>query len=287
MQNFVHHKRLLVVVLLLALSALACQFSVGGTGGPAEADLVATRAALGATQTALAAPPPQESEAKEADQIPPVTFNGASLLPPPGWTFTARTEPADEAFEAFWSTPEHDLFEAQGYPVTNDYHAPAIRVFSVQAYSDFNELAVERVSQLRALLEARPALPAGAPPFLPVFNAAQLGQAKMAFLDFQNGSGIRFLTQFGQAFWPFNNRGMVYAFIGLTDDGRYLVSALMPLAHPALDIYDDFQPADDFYDDAETFLRGQVDMLNAQPDSSFLPSLELLDGLLASVRVDK
>ena len=287
MQNPVHHKRLLVVVLLLALSALACQFSVGGTGGPAEADLVATRAALGATQTALAAPPPQESEAKEADQIPPVTFNGASLLPPPGWTCTARTEPADEAFEAFWSTPEHDLFEAQGYPVANDYHAPVIRVFSVQAYSDFNELAVERVSQLRALLEARPALPAGAPPFLPVFNAAQLGQAKMAFLDFQNGSGIRFLTQFGQAFWPFNNRGMVYAFIGLTDDGRYLVSALMPLAHPALDIYDDFQPADDFYDDAETFLRGQVDMLNAQPDSSFLPSLELLDDLLASVRVDK
>ena len=80
---------------------------------------------------------------------------------------------------------------------------------------------------------------------------------------------------------------MVYAFIGLTDDGRYLVSVLMPVAHPALDIYDDFQPADDFYEDAETFLRGQADMLNAQPDESFLPSLALLDDLVSSVRVDK
>jgi len=287
MKNPVNHKRLLVVVLLLALAALACVVSFDDFGGPAEEDLIATRAALGATQTALAAPPPQENEAKEPAETPPVAFNGASLLPPPGWTFTARTEPADEAFEAFWSTPEHDLFEAQGYPVANDYHDPAIRVFSVQVYTDSNELAGERVSELRALLEARPALPAGAPPFLPAFNAGQLGQAKVAFLDFQNGSGIRFLTQFGQAFWPFYNRGMVYAYIGLTDDGRYLVSALMPVAHPALDIYDDFQSADDFYDDAETFLRGQVDMLNAQPDDSFLPSLALLDDLLSSVRVDK
>jgi len=278
------HKSLHAILWSLMFISLACAVSFNGSNGANEVDPTATRAALGATQTALAAPLPEE---KDWGGVPPLVFNGVSLVPPAGWNFIEQTMPAEQALETFWNTPAHDQWEVMDYPVTNDYHQPAIQIFSVQDYQAINDLAAEQIRAIRAALDARPTIPAGTIPFLPTFNATQMGQVKVAFLDFQNGSGLRFLTQFGQDFWLFTNRRMVYAFIGLTDDGRYLVSALLPVAHSALEPYTDFQPPDDFYETAENFLNDQINMLNSQSDGTFLPSLPILDGLIASIWVDK
>ena len=274
------------IILFMALITLACGITFTGVNDTSEGDLMATQVALGATQTALAAGQLPQGETTD-DMAPRVSYNGVSLIPPSGWTMSTQTVPADAAMEAFWSVPQHDCFEVASYPVNNDYHPPQIKIFSVDAFGEINESAQERVVELKTLLAHRPAVPVGAIPFLPIFNAAQMVQVKVAFLDFQNGSGVRFLTQFGQAFWPLNNRGMVYAYIGLTHDGQYLVSALLPIAHPALEPYTDFQPPADFYDAAEQFLSDQVGVLKAQPDESFTPALGDLDAMIKSLSVEK
>jgi hypothetical protein len=282
MQN---RKFFYLAIALISILLLSCGITLSGQDGADENGLLATRVALGATQTALANQAAADQPPMDANS--PVTFNGVSLVLPPDWTVSGETVPAETAMEAFWSTPQHDRLSLSGYPVENDYHEARIQIFSVQVYRQANELAGERVDELLALLANRPAIPFGALPFLPVFNAAQMGQIRPGFLDFQNGSGLRFLTQFGQAYWPYHNRGLVYAYFGITSDGQYLVSALLPVAHPALEPYTNFQPGEDFYDSAEGLMAEQSSMLNSQPDSSFLPNLTVLDNLIASLLIDK
>jgi hypothetical protein len=43
---------------------------------------------------------------------------------------------------------------------------------------------------------------------------------------------VRFITQYSQAALPVSNDSAFYAFIGITDDGAYLVSATLPVTHP-------------------------------------------------------
>ena len=66
-------------------------------------------------------------------------------------------------------------------------------------------------------------------PFLPAFNAAQTFHSNEQPLTFQNGTGIRFLTQYGQAPYPVNNNSLFYTFQGLTNDGAYYVAAILPI----------------------------------------------------------
>ena len=77
--------------------------------------------------------------------------------------------------------------------------------------------------------------------------------SKPEYLKFENGSGVRYLTMYGQGFAPINNHDLFYSFQGLTADGRYWVSVIMPVNHPSLQAtYDDPLPAD-FAQFAENF----------------------------------
>ncbi len=168
----------------------------------------------------------------------------------------------------------------------NEYHSPVVQVYPVEEFRAINENAAGRIDDLQSLIATKTLPSSGSLPFLPVFNAAQMVQIKPVLLDFQNGSGVRFITQFGQAFEPINNKGMIYTFQGLTADGKSYISVIMPLSHPDLAQYDNFLP-DDFYDTAEQFLKDQTAKLNGQPDESFMPSLADLDAMLRSLKVEK
>lgn len=269
------------VLALITLSGivLACSVSFGSQD-PTE-DI-----ALDAGQAADALPQ-DDSPEMPADVQPGVSYNGVSLTTDFGETVSSQTIPSDMESDPYWGMPEHDEFTIKGYPVQNDYHTPTIYIFPVETYRTENEVAGEVIDELGALLAARPADPGSSIPFLPVFNAGQMGIAKVQYLDFQSGSGIRFMTQFGQAFWPINNSALVYTYQGLTDDSRYYVSVVMPLSHPALGQYDDYQPPEDFYDIADQLIRDQIAMLNAEQNGSFAPSIDDLDALVRSLKVEK
>lgn len=300
---------ILIGVFCLAAASLACSLGGAAPSGPSENDLVATQNVLQATQLALQSiqlqatqaalaaqqaaqttlPPAAPVEQATQPPAPDVSFDGVSLSFDPvlGREVSTRIVPADPIEDIYWGAPEHTQLEFMGYPVENDYHEPQVKIFPTDAFRARNEGAGEIIDRLRSMLDSRPADSTAGLPFLPIYNAGQLGHARFEYLDFQNGSGVRFVTQLGQAFWPLNNQALFYTFQGLTADGRYYVSVILPVTHPLLNEFDDYQPPQNFYEIEEELLRGLVLSLNGQPDDSFAPSLAVMDAMVRSIRVEK
>jgi hypothetical protein len=171
-----------------------------------------------------------------------------------------------------------------GYPVVNEYHDPIVRIYPVADFVALEPRIQTLVDELGALLASGATDPASIP-FVPIFNAAQMMQAQVTHLDFRNGQGVRFITQYSQGAIPVSNDSAFYAFIGLSDDGAYLISATMPITHPLF--YPDMltEPPEGwqaFAENLETYLSNMEADLSTQPADSFFPHLTPLDDMMAS-----
>ena len=165
-------------------------------------------------------------------------------------------------------------------------------VFSVEEYKKLDkEIVSGEISSLKKLLAAKPSQSSGNIPFLPVWNAAQVINAKVKYIAFQNGEGVRFLTQYGQDISPINNEALFYTFQGITNDGKYYVSAILPVNHSSLPKnYDEGMQDKDyetFSQDYKNYVVGIEKQLNEQNDDSFNPQLGLLDAMIKSIKIDK
>ena len=111
-------------------------------------------------------------------------------------------------------------------------------------------------------------------------NLTQLFVAQPAYLDFQNGSGVRFLTSY--SFFPEDENPIPYIsydFQGLTNDGRYYINGNFRLFSDALDL--DFDGGD--YDAYLADVREQVSQLS---QDDFQPTLTELDTMIKSLLVE-
>jgi hypothetical protein len=197
---------------------------------------------------------------------------------------TVETVPAQPANGARPAGPEYRRLTLQGYPVANHLHKPQIFIYPTGDLASANENAGKMVTELQALLQTQQA---GDPlPFLPLFNAAQVMHAQVQYLDFKNGKGVRFLTQFDQAPLPINNYELFYTFQGLTSDGKYYVAAVLPVTNPELPASSEVseQQAKEL-NDFPNYLSGVVALLNQQPADRFTPDLNKLDALMGSIEV--
>jgi hypothetical protein len=171
-----------------------------------------------------------------------------------------------------------------GYPVDNQYHDPIIRIYPVADFVALEPRIQTLVDELGALLASSATNPASIP-FVPIFNAAQMMQANVTYLNFRNGQGVRFITQYGQAVMPISNDSAFYAFIGITDDGAYLVSATMPITHPLFVADGMTEPVEGwaaFSENYETYVSNMETELLTQPADSFFPHLTPLDEMMSS-----
>jgi hypothetical protein len=195
----------------------------------------------------------------------------------------AAVQPNNES--PYWEImPEHLIMSLEGYPVSGHLLKPQIFVYPVAELSDFNESASQMALDLQTLLNDQQVKESM--PFLPLFNAAQVMHSQVAFIDFKNGSGVRFLTQFDQAPIPLNNMELIYTFQGITDDGKYFIAAILPVTHP--DLPNDNQVSSDQEFEAEKFvaeMAESVEKLGQLPVSSFTPNLTKLDTLIQSIEV--
>gem|GEM_PF-1478404 len=171
-----------------------------------------------------------------------------------------------------------------GYSIENAYHDPVVRIYPLDELTALDPLYQNRVTELQALLASQNPNPDSIP-FVPIFNAAQIMQAQVTHLAFRNGTGVRFITEYSQAAVPISNDSAFYAFIGLTNDGAYLISATMPINHPLF--YDNMfiEPEEGwaaFSENFETYIANMETELLAQPDDSFTPVLSALDEMMAS-----
>jgi hypothetical protein len=189
--------------------------------------------------------------------------------------------------EPIWGLePEHIQITFDRYALSGTFHAPKISIYPASEYAGLSPNIAEIIGDLRKVLTDQPVGDTLEHlPFLPVMPAAQYMQAQVKYLESKNGSGVRYLTQYGQDVYPVNNENMFYTYQGLTEGGEYLISALFPVASSALP-----DPAtidmDEFYnDDFNLYIIGTEALLNEQADSGFTPDLSVLDGLIATLQV--
>jgi hypothetical protein len=183
----------------------------------------------------------------------------------------------------YWEgTPEYFRYTLQGYPVSNHNRAPQLFIFKVADLAPANEAMAGYAADLQTLLQNHQA--GNQIPFLPISSESQMFRARMEFVDFKSGQGVIFLTRLGQGIVPINNSDLILAFQGLTYDGKYYLSAILPVTLPDL-------PADaasgqlpDF-NELPAYLNDTIKMLEDQPAGSFTPSLETLNALIRSIEV--
>ena len=182
--------------------------------------------------------------------------------------------------------PQRAVFTLLGYPIISHLFKPQIFIYPAAEFKSLSSNAAAEIANLQILLKNKPNK-VRTVPFLPFFEAAQQIHAQMKYMDFKNGRGVRFLTQYDQALLSINNNELIYTFQGLTDDGKWYVSAVLPVNHPSLPADGRVTPtqAAVFERDFPGYIAETTELLNNQPDASFRPDLSRLDALLSSLEV--
>lgn len=191
------------------------------------------------------------------------------------------------------SAPEYTEFTFQDGTTTDIYQQPTIQVYPVADFEKVNQEAPKRIASLKALLQKKSTKPSGEIPVLPVVMAAQVFDSNIAYMDFDGGSGVRFLTMYAQGIMPITSEDLRYIFQGLTTDGKYLISVTFPLsasvladkqendaAFNAIDMSG--QSAGDQY---QKYLQDTVTKLNGADSTVFTPNLGDLDVLIQALSV--
>jgi len=122
-------------------------------------------------------------------------------------------------------------------------------------------------------------------PFLPLMLHGQTVKARAQYIETNYVRGIEFITTSQAAAEPFLNNQFFYTFQGLSTDGQYYVSMVIPLTtelFPA-EIPVNFDMAT-FVDTLPQYLADSVEMLNNATASDFAPNLETVDDLIESIR---
>ena len=198
----------------------------------------------------------------------------------------AENPPSDDL--PIWGVhPDMIELTLTGYPVDNLYHDPIVRIYPVADFVALEPHIQTLVDGLGALLDSGATNPASIP-FVPIFNAAQMMGAQVRYIDFQNGTGVRFITQYSQAAVPISNDSAFYAYIGLTDDGAYLISATLPVTHPLFSDDGMIEPEqgwEAFGNDFENYLSTMTSDLAEQAPDAFFPHLTPVDEMMRSFQI--
>ncbi len=301
------------LVLLVLLTSLACV--VTGNTPDESSNLVATQEALMQTQVALSvqqtvqaqgaapvlpsaeagdnnptvAPPTEPVQADPCSGNTQVNYENVSFCYSPGLTNSLSSEVTTDEFsemDEVFNLPQHIKFTFQGYALSPTFHTPVLQVFSVPAYTNINSNVSQTITNLQNTLQSQDTTLEHIP-FLPGWNAAQFTAMQIKYLNFQNGTGVRYLTQYGQAYWPINNTDMFYTFQGITSDGQYYVSAILPVSNPILPANGEANPGDinALGDNFEAYLTDIKSQINGQPAGNFYPQLNQLDAMMESLLI--
>ncbi len=236
-----------------------------------------------------------------AARIPNVNCNKVSfyLDPALGDGFDCNTIPeqAGDPQLPYWGIyPEYTEITIRNYPVTNTTRLehttlPVARVdlFPVQRFGELlPDILPTRLHDIQLLISSG-TWNSEELPFLPVLADIQTLYAQALGMPFQDGRGVRYLTQYDQALMPVNNQDFFYTFQGLTADNAYWVTVILPITCPLL-VPDPYTlptgyTQESFMQNRRSYLTDIVDKLNAQTVGGFAPNLNLLDSLVESINV--
>src|SRR6266576_4333645 len=138
-----------------------------------------------------------------------------------------RLQSADEKPDSV--TPTHVAFHLEGPYAANHrssfFDSPEIHVYSISDYKKVLAASKRYVEELDRDVQAlkkdlgnKPPHFDSAIPVLPWIDAVQAFRSHVKYIEFTNGKGILFLTQYNIEPSIINNDGLAYIFQGLTDD---------------------------------------------------------------------
>jgi len=281
-------RRFYTIILSISILAMACAL-------PTSTPPAVTDAVFATVTSTVAIPPTVEippTQAVTSTPQPNAICNNLSFYLDPALASGTHCETLPEVngpdYPAFGVTPQTTRITFDGYLLANRFHTPHIDIFPVQRFQEILPDAVNpRLTKLQGLI-AGDAAGSEALPLLPVFNAAQLFRAQYAVASFQNGSGVRFIAQYAQAYYPINNHDMIYCYQGLTADGKYWVSLILPISHPGFAENGDMQPGpamETLVANGQNYFSEKMTEMNAMAPDSFAPSILALDNLVQSISV--
>ncbi|KAA3647161.1 MAG: hypothetical protein DWQ07_06590 [Chloroflexi bacterium] len=298
-------KRLFMLLGLFVLAFLACN-PFSSLPDDAALNEAGTQVAMGLTQTAQAMPtvtsPTQVSPTATEIALPIISESVVAALQVDFFYDQTIFSQVERVFEEGYApegvdesiySPDH-LFFALTYAdesVDGDFYG--ILVWPADEYASMNPYAAQTLSELEDLLQRRPALELNADyPVLPAPMAAMWMSTQVEYLTFQNGSGIRYVVQRVQQAAPISNQSLRYRFLGLTEDGKYYVSATFMAAHPLLPANPEQYLAENGTDwntfvveDQSQYRVETAELLAGQSPDSFDPSLLVLDEMMQSLKV--
>src|SRR5215211_588011 len=237
-------KRTLIVFLGAIIGTWGCSFSAGTITTPTPTQLVdGVGTVVAATMQAFTQSPTESGATQASTQAStqaggtPISYEGVSFVIPNDVAASANTEKmtaVDSNSGAPWDiAPTHLRFTLTEYQLQGKFHEPRIFVYPAEEYAQSNPGAAEQIDRLKKILTgAIPLLETL--PTVPFFNAASQIAAIIKIIPFQNGSGVRSLTQYAQYAAPINNHELFYHFQGLSSDGKYYIVAILPVTAPVL-----------------------------------------------------
>jgi hypothetical protein len=244
---------------------------------------------------------PRAADTPAADKGIVTSFPGGSLVIPEGLASGVSSENVEELIDGgpgWGNAPAHILITLEGYSLQGQFHEPQIWIFPAAAYAQVNEAAGSQIQALRKAV-ASPSSPLTDDliPTVPFFNAASVFTSQVAPIQFQNGRGLRLVTEYAQYFATINNNDLFYQFQGLSSDEQTYIVAVLPVTAPLLAAAADpssVPPAGGIvfpgFDNPNTeliaaYYESVTKLLNATPQEQFMPSLAALDALVQSLEV--
>lgn len=277
---------------------LACSFGTKTPAAPTEVQVDQVATVVAATMQALTVEPSEAAPTETPTQSSGISASceNISFAIPNGAASGVSSEAVPAVGEdsgAPWEVaPAHARCTLTGYQVQNKFHEPRIFVYPADEFAQVHSDAAEQIDRLKKALAGSPLLEETLPR-VPFFNAGPLIAANIKIVPFENGSGVRVLTQYAQYSAPINNREMFYHFQGLTSDNNYYVIAILPITAPILPedekpeatIPEGGVPIPTDIGPNQVYYISVTEKLNSLSPDDYVPSLNALDALIESILV--
>ena len=289
-------KNLIVFLIVILAAAMACNLP---SSAPTETLPPETQPADAPPEAASPTETPEEEEGP-AFEGTPVSYGWLDLVLPfgvadgaAGLEF-ARAE--GENVPPWEITPGHIQVTLTGYAAQEKFHQPQIFVFPAQGYAELVPGAAGSIQSVADIVAGNSPIKAGGLPHVPFFNAGQVFASHIERIGFQNGQGVRFLTEYAQYYAPVNNEDLFYHFQGLTSDGAYYVIAILPISAPLLVETSDpaaavppggviYPDTTDVDADWQGYYNAVTALLDNTAPEAFTPALGQLDLLIESILI--
>jgi hypothetical protein len=277
----------IIVLLVLTLLLTSCnQGTLPPTtqaASPTETMPVAAEPSATLVPTAVILPTQPAGEASEEISLDySLVAQGVSIESVPAQTANAG--------DPYWvGAPQYRLLTLEGYPISKHKTAAQIIVYPANELASANKNMGQVAEDLQNLLQTQQA--GDQLPMLPLLQGEkQILNTQVQYLDFQDGRGVRYLTQIGNGIAPINNFELFYTFQGLTSDKQSYVAVQLPINNPELPAGPEMseQMIADITNDPGyymNYLSSTKTMLNQQSADSFVPDLSTLDSVVESLQI--